>query len=232
LLCQRFAAAADVSAATTEMMAFAGEPALVSTRFDREFDASGVSRRLHQEDACQALMVLTVDPRRKYQQGAGPPSLRGVAEVLDRWGDGPQRVRLLEQVVVNMVVGNADLHGKNLSLLHREGVVSLAPCYDVMSTTALSEDVSTGLGLFVGDATDINEVTMGDVAAEGVSWDLRPVSVDAVIGGLLDRMPDALEAAAATAMPPDGSFSEQLLDHIGGRLRRARTNWTTSLGRR
>ncbi|MBK7322570.1 MAG: HipA domain-containing protein [Candidatus Microthrix sp.] len=40
-----------------------------------------------------------------------------------------------------MVVGNADLHGKNLSLLHREGVVSLAPCYDVMSTTALSEDV-------------------------------------------------------------------------------------------
>lgn len=61
LLCQRFAAAADVSAATTEMMAFAGEPALVSTRFDREFDASGVSRRLHQEDACQALMVLTVD---------------------------------------------------------------------------------------------------------------------------------------------------------------------------
>ena len=232
LLCQRFAAAADVSAATTEMMAFAGEPALVSTRFDREFDASGVSRRLHQEDACQALMVLTVDPRRKYQQGAGPPSLRGVAEVLDRWGDGPQRVRLLEQVVVNMVVGNADLHGKNLSLLHREGVVSLAPYYDVMSTTALSEDVSTGLGLFVGDATDINEVTMGDVAAEGVSWGLRPVSVDAVIGGLLDRMPDALVAAAATAMPPDGSFSEQLLDHIGGRLRRARTNWTTSLGRR
>lgn len=141
-------------------------------------------------------------------------------------------MRLLEQVVVNMVVGNADLHGKNLSLLHREGVVSLAPCYDVMSTTALSEDVSTGLGLFVGDATDINEVTMGDVAAEGVSWGLRPVSVDAVIGGLLDRMPGTLEAAAATAMPPDGSFSEQLLDHIGGRLRRARTNWTTSLGRR
>nr|WP_320412910.1 HipA domain-containing protein [Candidatus Microthrix sp.] len=58
---------------------------------------------------------------------------------MGRWS--PTRISLLEQVVVNMVVGNADLHGKNLSLLHREGVVSLAPCYDVMSTTALSEDV-------------------------------------------------------------------------------------------
>lgn len=230
MLCQRFAAAAGVSAAATEVIDLDGELALVSTRFDRQADRNGVARRLHQEDACQALSVLTVHPRHKYQQGPGEPSLAGLAKVLDRWGGGRQRLQLLEQVVINMIVGNADLHGKNLSLLHRDGAVSLAPCYDVMSTTALSDDVATGLGLFVGGATDINEVTMSDVVDEAVRWGLRPGSVEATIDDLLDRLPGALDVATSCDLPQLGSFSPSLIKHIEGRLQRARMGRSVALG--
>lgn len=230
LLCQRLAAAAGVPAATTEVLEFAGEPTLVSTRFDRRFDPSGAPRRLHQEDACQALSVLTVQPGHKYQRGSGEPTLAGVARVLDRWGDGGQRLRLLDQLVINMVVGNADLHGKNLSLLHRDGTVSLAPCYDVMSTTALSGGVDTVLGLYVGGATDINEVAVADVVAEAIGWGLRPASVESTVDGLLERLPAALDEVANIALHQFGSAQEQVLGHIEGRLRRARLGRNTSLG--
>lgn len=129
-----------------------------------------------------------------------------------------------------MIVGNADLHGMNVSLLHRDGVVSLAPCYDVMSTTAWSDDVSTGLGLLVGGANDVNEVTMADVVDEAVGWGLRMHAVESTIDGLLDRMPEALDEAANIELPQPGSFPEQLLQHIEGRLQRARLDRSAPLG--
>ena len=42
--------------------------------------------------------------------------------------------RLIEWQAFNLVVGNSDGHGKNLSLLHVAGALRLAPFYDLLST--------------------------------------------------------------------------------------------------
>lgn len=218
LLCQRFAQLSDVEAAPTDALEFDGVVCLVSTRFDRTWDELGNPSRLHQEDACQALSVPTSSPTAKYQRTRAEPSFRSVARLLDQWGEHDDRDRLLEQMLLAMVVGNADLHGKNLSLIHRGRRVRLSPVYDSVSTVALAGTVSTELAMRVGTATDVNAVRIADVIDEATSWGLRSTHVEAVIDRVLERMPDALGAAANDIDLPG---TEPILEVISDRLDRA-----------
>jgi serine/threonine-protein kinase HipA len=90
--------------------------------------------RLHQEDFCQALGVLTA---RKYQSEGGP-SLTDCFALTRRAAAVPARdvIKLLDVIGLNFLVGNHDAHGKNFSLLYQpeSGVAELAPAYDVLST--------------------------------------------------------------------------------------------------
>jgi len=38
--------------------------------------------------------------------------------------------------IFNLIIGNADAHAKNFSLLHIDGAIRLAPLYDLLSTVA------------------------------------------------------------------------------------------------
>lgn len=61
-----------------EVLTVAGLPCLIVSRFDRDFDAEGrVVRRVHQEDACQALNIDTDAAGRRgtYEMHGGPSSL-------------------------------------------------------------------------------------------------------------------------------------------------------------
>jgi len=137
--CMNLAGRAGLAAAPTTIEFFDGVEVLVSERYDRQVDGNGMTARVHQEDACQALSVLTVVPEHKYETFGGP-SLVGVAGLLEQWGDFSAKEDLLGQVAFHVLVGNADAHGKNISFLHREdGTVELAPLYDVMSTVYYSE---------------------------------------------------------------------------------------------
>ena len=68
-LTMRLAAAVGLPAARTDVMEFAGARCLVVTRFDRYQAADGTWRRIHQEDAVQALGM---PPPLKYEQNGGP----------------------------------------------------------------------------------------------------------------------------------------------------------------
>jgi serine/threonine-protein kinase HipA len=113
----------------------AGRELLLVERYDREI-AGGGTRRLHQEDFCQALGVPT---ERKYESEGGPGLLDGFA-LLRRAVAVPARdaPRLLEYVALSFLVGNHDAHAKNYSLLYLPGSPQavLAPAYDVLSTVA------------------------------------------------------------------------------------------------
>ncbi len=43
-------------------------------------------------------------------------------------------LRLLDAAIFNLIIGNADAHAKNFSLLHNDGTIVLAPLYDLLST--------------------------------------------------------------------------------------------------
>lgn len=110
-----------------------GRTALVVERFDRVRDKElGGFKRVHQEDACQ---LLDVYPSEKYRV-----SLRDVASTVATVCLAPkvEMARLCELVAFSYLIGNADLHAKNISVVRSEatGGFELTPAYDLVCTAA------------------------------------------------------------------------------------------------
>ena len=198
--CMRVARHLGILAANVEVQTFAGVRALVIERYDRT-RADGQLRvlRLHQEDLCQAHAVAA---QRKYEEGGGP-SLRDCAHMLESWSQGrEQREQLLDITTLNVLVGNAGAHAKNLSLLHDVGgQVRLAPAYDVMSTVHYPTTSSIP-GMFVNGVRNINEVTREDLIREAIAWGLQRGSAAARVERLLVGAEVAIALAAEEINPP------------------------------
>ncbi len=139
--CMKLAAAVGLPVAKTEIRRVEDVEYLLVERYDRthRLNSEGVLvlERLHQEDFCQALGIVSEN---KYQKEGGP-SLKQCFALLREVSSAPvlDLARLLDAVIFNYLVGNNDAHGKNFSLLYRGvGTASmetrLAPLYDVVST--------------------------------------------------------------------------------------------------
>jgi len=114
-----------------------GIPYLLIERYDRLRDEQGRIRRLHQEDFCQAMGVA---PGAKYEWQGGP-TLAQCFALCDRLRrPAIERLRLLDVVIFNFLIGNADAHGKNFSVLYSAHGPELAPLYDVVSTLVYEAD--------------------------------------------------------------------------------------------
>jgi serine/threonine-protein kinase HipA len=131
-------------------------PCLIAARYDRlPATSSGIPRRLHQEDFCQALGYPS---SRKYQQEGGP-SLRECFQLIREWSTMPvlDILQMLDAVIFAAVTGNADAHGKNYSFLYAQGTRRMAPLYDQVCTLAWPE-LSTTLSMKIGSTAKLAEV--------------------------------------------------------------------------
>ncbi|SPU55294.1 Serine/threonine-protein kinase HipA [Brevundimonas vesicularis] len=111
------------------------EEAFAIRRFDRREDGG----RIHIEDFAQ---VFGVYPGEKYDKG----SYRYLAKVL--WLEtGEAGVReFIRRLVFNTLIGNADMHLKNWSLIYPDGrTPQLSPGYDFLSTTVYIPDENAAL---------------------------------------------------------------------------------------
>jgi len=114
--CMRLAQQAGLVAATVEIRETEELSYLLIKRYDRKLiKNSDMTQRLHQEDFCQALGIL---PTSKYQKEGGP-SLKNCFNLIRQHSSIPATdlSRLLDAVIFNYLIGNADAHGKNFSFL-------------------------------------------------------------------------------------------------------------------
>jgi len=126
---------------------------LLVERFDRWIDGE-VTHRIHQEDFCQALGIA---PETKYAIEGGP-SFASCFGLLREETTRPRDIlRLLDAAIFNAVIGNADAHGKNFSLLYRSDGTVLAPLYDLM-VTALYPEVATRFAMPIGRANQLDHL--------------------------------------------------------------------------
>lgn len=105
-----------------------GEKALLVTRFDRQWRPEKNSfLRFHQEDACQFLDRYPAD---KYNV-----TMQEIAEGLQEFCESPQIeiLKLLKLTAFSYLLGNGDLHGKNISLLQKS-ISEISPAYDLVCT--------------------------------------------------------------------------------------------------
>lgn len=153
-----------LNAASASLVEVMNRPALLVERYDRTRAADGVIHRLHQEDFCQALGY----PERLKYEDKGGPGLAACSSLLRQLALGPIAMRgLLDWVVFNALIGNADAHAKNLSLLcGHDGRRSLAPLYDLVPTLYLPQSlVDRTPAMRIGHATHIDRIAMEDWTA-------------------------------------------------------------------
>lgn len=171
----KLAAAIGLDVAPVEARSANGRPFLLVERYDRFRDADGVVRRIHQEDFCQALGV---PPETKYASEGGP-TFKNCFELLRRVSQRPGRdiAKLMDAAIFNLIVGNADAHGKNFSILYDDLGPRMAPLYDLLSTVAYA-DLSPKMAMRIG-----KKATLAEMDAEG--WQI--FAKDAGIGFALVR---------------------------------------------
>ncbi|MGK2852305.1 MAG: type II toxin-antitoxin system HipA family toxin [Candidatus Limnocylindrales bacterium] len=186
-------ASAVTSAAEADVRTDLGSrPVVVVRRFDR-VDGDPI-QRVHQEDLCQ---MLGLPPSAKYSEPPPKPSkpswLHLATTLLARSVDPPSALdRLLRQLSVNLALGNADAHAKNLSVLHiGGGLISLSPMYDVVPTLAFIPRQRLA-SLPVGGRYRLADIGAEQVVAEArgwgmperVAWSTIEATVDAIRAGI------------------------------------------------
>jgi serine/threonine-protein kinase HipA len=104
-----------------------GRSALLVDRFDRQGDV-----RIAQEDACQ---VAGLYPASKYRVKT-ETAISVLADACGRGGGSRTAavLELLKTVVFSWLIGNGDLHGKNLSIYAPRGWWRPTPAYDLLTT--------------------------------------------------------------------------------------------------
>lgn len=183
----------NIPVASCRMHYFEGNPALIVDRFDRKCSSS-TKYRIHQEDFCQASGIL---PENKYEADGGP----GFAKCLSLIENHSSYVlsdshNFLKMAVFNFIIGNCDAHAKNFSfLLHDDGKITLAPFYDIVSTTIFPH-LDRNFAMKAGKEKRIDRITLDDLLRIGNQKEMKR-TVDEIcdtmkqaFGKTMNRLPD------------------------------------------
>ncbi len=165
--CMALAVRAGLDVAATRIMAFGGRECLLVERYDRIVEGTLVTE-LHQEDVCQALGY---PPERKYEfdDDSGVRIGPGFADCLALLQTVRAPILALREfrrrALFNFLVGNADAHGKNTSLLYDQpgSAPMLAPAYDIVCTR-LYPDLKEDFAMAYGEARRAAELTADNLA--------------------------------------------------------------------
>lgn len=178
----RMAAACGLEAAKARLVRDRnGRSGLLVERFDRVF-VRGRRRpeKVHQEDACQFLDRYPAD---KYRIPA-----REIVEAIGELATAPavETLRFLELYAFSYLIGNGDLHAKNVSLWRSPatGLVELTPAYDLLTTLAYRGlDRRMAIRL---DGKDDN-FRRPDFVAFGERHGVRAAATEAMLDALLKK---------------------------------------------
>jgi serine/threonine-protein kinase HipA len=202
--CMSLASAIGLDVAPVEMRVVADRSFLLVTRYDRAVGAEGHVTRLHQEDFAQALGIPS---HRKYASEGGP-IFPDCFALLRRAATRPAReiLKLLDAAIFNLIIGNADAHAKNFSLLHSGGIITLAPLYDLLSTV-LYPNLHVKLAMKIGGKSVLEDIESRHWERFAADAGLGAPFVRARIGQLCNAVIAAIDGEFAKALPSDADFS-------------------------
>jgi serine/threonine-protein kinase HipA len=162
--CMKLAEKTGLSVARVELISL-GERVLQVERFDRSWKSTMHVARKHVIDGCQAL---NAPPGFKYQRivpvGAHKDEYLGPVNVtnLSKFNQhcivpAKAQLQLLHWILFNLIIGNTDNHGKNISYFVNKKGFEIAPSYDLVNVTVY-KDFHQELAFQIGDTFDLEEV--------------------------------------------------------------------------
>lgn len=224
--CMTLARGVGLDAASVRLV-HVPEPILFVARFDRIERAGDPAcvHRLHVIDGCQALgLSAALKYERPYGDGRDVRAIRDGASLprlfaLLEQGAQPakDRLGLLRWAIFQVLIGNTDAHGKNVSFFCGLDGLRLAPAYDLVCVPALGDvQLSSTFAMAIGDAFAQSELTPFEWAAFAQACGLPRKLVAQQLQRLARQTLDALPACAAAALGAgaDAEMIERIADCI------------------
>ena len=194
--CMKLAKAVGIPTAETNML-WIPEPIVLIQRFDRIKQADHI-QRLHCIDGCQALgLGVSMKYERPYGDGRDVQHIRDGASLpklfalLDQASSRPavDRVGLVRWAIFQVLIGNTDAHGKNLSFFMDAGGLSLAPAYDLVCCLLYAEDrIADTLAMAIGDNFNPTDLSAYDWALMAQECRLNPKLVSRELKQLANKI--------------------------------------------
>lgn len=166
-----------IKASSAQILQVEDQQAFLVERFDREVQAKSVySQRLHAEDLAQAMGY---GPDQKYNI-TFEQAFRKLSEVDSK---GLLGRTFLDQVIFNTLIGNADAHAKNYSVLLRLETITLAPLYDAVPV-GLYGEYDQNLAMRIAGARQSQAVSLSHWRKLARRIDVDPDELSARVQGL------------------------------------------------
>lgn len=224
VLCMKLAELVRLPVAGVSLRRF-GEPVLVVERFDRRRRGDKVDR-LHLIDGCQ---MLDLPPTYKYERpfgksGEGARIRTGAS--LPKLFAACRNCRvpalairdLLNWTLFQLLIGNSDAHGKNISFFVGKAGLDLAPSYDLLNIDIYGDEFERDLAMAVGDEFNAEKVTPYNLAEFCDACHLPPRQVATRLKNLGTA---TMERMASLPLGDDWSaeekdFARELIEKIKG----------------
>lgn len=168
-LCMHLAKHFGIETATHGLVRMSnGDLAYITKRFDRNLET-----KFSCEDLCQLTETLT---EHKYRG-----SYEKTGKTIQKWStqSGLDTINYFKLVVFCYVIGNADMHLKNFSMLEGlDGQFAISPCYDLVSTILVIKNENEQMALTVNGRK--NKITKQDFEALGNQLSLTEKQIENV----------------------------------------------------
>jgi len=159
-LCMHLASELNIKTAKHSLIKLSsGNLAYITQRFDREKDG-----KLASEDLCQLTETLT---EHKYRG-----SYEKTGKIINKYSSQPgfDALNYFELVLFSFIIGNADMHLKNFSMLENiYGNFTLSPAYDLLSTFLVIDNEGEQLSLTINGKKNKVKLKDFDILAKSLS---------------------------------------------------------------
>jgi serine/threonine-protein kinase HipA len=159
-LCMHLASELKIKTAKHSLVRLpSGSLAYITQRFDRKND-----KKLASEDLCQLSETLT---EHKYRA-----SYEKTGKIIRKYSTyyGFDVLNYFELVVFNFIIGNADMHLKNFSMIENfDGSFTLSPAYDLLSTFLVIENEDEQMCLTINGKKNEIKLQDFDILASNLS---------------------------------------------------------------
>ena len=131
--------------------------------------------------------MLSVDPEVKYESDGGPKFPDLIATMRNLHVPLNETLALVDMFFFNYLIGNADAHAKNYSVVTRNRKPELAPMYDAVSTLVYP-DLSRDFAMSIGGETSVGCIGRKNFEALAEACGMSPKLFLARLDALASRI--------------------------------------------
>ncbi len=227
-ICMQLAKAVKLPVAEATL-ARLGEPVLVVRRFDRQLSDNFVIRK-HLIDGCQ---MLDLPPAYKYERpfgkGGDAAVIRSGANLPDLFAScrlcrvpAAAMRDMLNWVLFQLLIGNSDAHGKNISFFVGFAGIDLAPAYDLLNLEIYSAQYDSDFSMAFGDAFAPQDISPWELAEMCERCNLQKRLVANTLITLSDKLLKAMDAIDLSLLIPgeETGFAAEVIAAIRKNIER------------